>query len=474
MFSVTVRDHMMIAHSFRGDVFGPAQRLHGATFVVDATFRRAELDADGIVVDIGAATQQLGAVIGELTYRNLDDEPAFAGMNTTTEVLAKVIADRLAERPGGAAGSPGSPSRCTSRTSPGPATSGPCERGETGAAVSELHVVLPNDIDDPATPSGGNAYDRRVCRGLAASGWSVREHAVRGGWPAPLPAERAGLARLLATLPDGARRPARRPGRLGGPGRAACRRRAGCAWSSSCTCRWAARPRARPWPAPARSSPPAPGRAAGCSPSTGCRPTGCTSPRPEWIRPPLAPGSDAGSDLLCVAAVTPHKGHDLLAEALATIADLPCSCVCVGALSRDPGFVGRLRRLARDHGLADRVRFAGPLTGAELDAAYAAADLLVLASRGETYGMVVTEALARGIPVLATAVDRAPRGPGPRAGRQPAGHAGGARRPGRAGRRAPALARRRRPAAPAAPLRRRPPHDAGRLGGHRRARLAAC
>ena len=204
MFSVTVRDHMMIAHSFRGDVFGPAQRLHGATFVVDATFRRAELDADGIVVDIGAATQQLGAVIGELTYRNLDDEPAFAGVNTTTEVLAKVIADRLAERAGGAAGSPGSPSRCTSRTSPGPATSGPCERGETGAAVSELHVVLPNDIDDPATPSGGNAYDRRVCRGLAASGWSVREHAVRGGWPAPVPAERAVLARLLATLPDGA------------------------------------------------------------------------------------------------------------------------------------------------------------------------------------------------------------------------------------------------------------------------------
>jgi 6-pyruvoyl-tetrahydropterin synthase len=98
VFSVTVRDHMMIAHSFRGDVFGPAQRLHGATFVVDATFRRAELDADGIVVDIGAAAQQLNAVLGELTYRNLDDEPAFAGMNTSTEALARVIADRLAER----------------------------------------------------------------------------------------------------------------------------------------------------------------------------------------------------------------------------------------------------------------------------------------------------------------------------------------------------------------------------------------
>jgi 6-pyruvoyl-tetrahydropterin synthase len=101
VFSVTVRDHIMIAHSFRGDVFGPAQKLHGATFVVDATFRRAELDADGIVVDIGLASDALRAVLGELNYRNLDDEPAFAGVNTTTEVLARVIADRLAERVGG-------------------------------------------------------------------------------------------------------------------------------------------------------------------------------------------------------------------------------------------------------------------------------------------------------------------------------------------------------------------------------------
>ena len=98
MFSVTVRDHIMIAHSFRGDVFGPAQRLHGATFVVDATFRRADLDADGIVVDIGRAAQELHAVLAALTYRNLDDEPEFAGTNTTTEVLARVIADRLADR----------------------------------------------------------------------------------------------------------------------------------------------------------------------------------------------------------------------------------------------------------------------------------------------------------------------------------------------------------------------------------------
>ena len=98
MFSVTVRDHMMIAHSLRGEAFGPAQRLHGATFVVDATFRRAGLDADGVVVDIGRAAEALRAIVGELTYRNLDDEPDFAGVNTTTEALAKVVADRLADR----------------------------------------------------------------------------------------------------------------------------------------------------------------------------------------------------------------------------------------------------------------------------------------------------------------------------------------------------------------------------------------
>jgi 6-pyruvoyl-tetrahydropterin synthase len=98
VFSVTIRDHMMIAHSLQGEVFGPAQRLHGATYVVDATFRRATLDADGVVVDIGRAGELLREVLAELGYRNLDDEAELAGMNTTTEALARVISDRLAER----------------------------------------------------------------------------------------------------------------------------------------------------------------------------------------------------------------------------------------------------------------------------------------------------------------------------------------------------------------------------------------
>lgn len=107
MFSVTVRDHVMVAHSFTGEVFGPAQRLHGATFVVDATFRRAELDADNIVVDIGRASQELRDICAALGYRNLDEEPEFAGVNTSTEFLAKVIADRLAARIGAGVFGPG-------------------------------------------------------------------------------------------------------------------------------------------------------------------------------------------------------------------------------------------------------------------------------------------------------------------------------------------------------------------------------
>ena len=98
MFSVTVRDHVLIAHSLRGETFGPAQRLHGATYVVDATFRGAELNADGVVIDIARAAEELRAVLAELDYRNLDEEPSLAGLNTTTEALARLVAERLAER----------------------------------------------------------------------------------------------------------------------------------------------------------------------------------------------------------------------------------------------------------------------------------------------------------------------------------------------------------------------------------------
>jgi glycosyltransferase involved in cell wall biosynthesis len=118
----------------------------------------------------------------------------------------------------------------------------------------------------------------------------------------------------------------------------------------------------------------------------------------------LARGTAAGDALLCVAAVTPDKGHDVLLDALATATDLSWRCACVGSLDRDPAFADGVRRRARDRGLGDRVQFPGPRTGPALDRAYAAADLLVLASHAETYGMVVTEALARGLPVIAAEV----------------------------------------------------------------------
>jgi 6-pyruvoyltetrahydropterin/6-carboxytetrahydropterin synthase len=96
MYSVTVRDHFMIAHSFKGEIFGPAQNLHGATYVVDVEFKRVELDHDGLVVDIGAALQALRVVLAELNYRNLDEDPAFEGRNTTTEFLARLVFERIA------------------------------------------------------------------------------------------------------------------------------------------------------------------------------------------------------------------------------------------------------------------------------------------------------------------------------------------------------------------------------------------
>ena len=159
---------------------------------------------------------------------------------------------------------------------------------------------------------------------------------------------------------------------------------------------------------PPPSSRPARGPGAGCWSCTRCPADRVHVAEPAVDAADLATGTAAGGALLCVAAVTPDKGHDVLLAALATVADLPWRCVCVGTLDRDPGFVDRLGRQAREGGIGDRVRFAGPRTGADLDAAYAAADVLVLASRAETYGMVVTEALARGLPVVATAVGGLP------------------------------------------------------------------
>jgi glycosyltransferase involved in cell wall biosynthesis len=292
--------------------------------------------------------------------------------------------------------------------------------------VSTVHVVLPGDIDDPASPSGGNAYDRRVCAGLAELGWSVREHAVPGGWPHPTADQRAALAGVLAGLEDGA--VALVDGLVGSavpevltahaprlrlvvlahmafgdatpelrePERAALHAAAAVVTTSE----WSRQHLVDAYGLPAgrvRAAPP------GVDPA------------------PVTAAAPGRGRLLCVAAVAPHKGHDVLVEALGAVRDLRWGCVCVGSLHRDPGFLAGLRRRVDALGLAGRVHLAGPRTGAGLAAAYAAADLLVLPSRGESYGMVVAEALARGVPVLASAVGGLP---------EALGHAADGSRPG--------------------------------------------
>ena len=298
MFSVTVRDHMMIAHSFRGEVFGPAQRLHGATYVVDATFRRAALDADNIVVDIGRAAEELHAVLAELSYRNLDDEAALRGH----EHLHR------GARPGGR----GSARRPGARRRPGRRRAGARRArrhaarvarrlGELrAAAVTAVHVVVPDGIDDPARPSGGNVYDRHVCRGLSALGWSVHEHAVPGGWPRPDAASFAALAGVVERIPDDAvvlldgliastapevlvpqARRLRLVVLVHMPlGHRPADDEAG---DARCGSARSSRP-------PLPSSRPARGPGAGCSSCTRCPPTGCTSPSPASTPPTSRPG----------------------------------------------------------------------------------------------------------------------------------------------------------------------------------------
>jgi len=276
--------------------------------------------------------------------------------------------------------------------------------------VNAVHVVVPDGIDDPRNPSGGNTYDRRICSGLAEIGWSVHERAVTGGWPFPDDVARRALIAVLDGIPDGevvlvdgliaSTVPevlVPRADRVGlvvlvhmplghGPSsddevgkgeRSVLEAAAATVVTSSWTRGWLLDRYA-------------------------LTPDSVHVAEPGVEHAAWAPGTATGGELLCVAAVTPTKGHDVLVAALATLTDLRWTCVCVGSLDRDPGFVGRLREQGIDSGLGDRVRFVGARTGAGLDAAYAAADLLVLASSAETYGMVVTEALARGLPVVTT------------------------------------------------------------------------
>ena len=285
-----------------------------------------------------------------------------------------------------------------------------------------VHLVVPDGIDDRARPSGGNVYDRRVCTELTTAGWTVHEHRAPGAWPDPGPRDEACVASLLdqvpagslllvdglvasavpdlltryadrlrlvvlVHLPLGVASPARRPAeaRMLASVRAVV---VTSAWTGA----WLVAHEGVPADRVVVAVP-------GTEPAA------------------LAPGTQSGGELLCVGAVTPTKGQDVLVAALAEVRDLAWQCTCVGSLEVESSFAEQLRAQVRDAQMEDRLRFTGPQSGDDLDAAYAAADLLVVPSRIETYGMVVAEALARGVPVVATTAGgvREPLGDGARA-----------------------------------------------------------
>jgi glycosyltransferase involved in cell wall biosynthesis len=276
--------------------------------------------------------------------------------------------------------------------------------------VRTLHVVVPAEVDDPARPSGGNEYDRRLCRELRSLGWSIREHAVPGFWARrPDAGAFAALQQSLQQIPadalvmlDGLIAssapevvvPQTRRlrlvvlvhmpfGHLPSENGVRLRERdvLSAAGEVVATSGWARRRLIELYDLPAHRVHVA---------------------EPGVDAAQIAGGTAAGGALLCVAGVTFEKGHDVLLDALGSIPDRAWHCVCVGSLDRDPAFVETVRRRSLEARLGDRVSFTGPRTRAELERHYAAADLLVLASRVETYGMVVTEALAHGLPVIAT------------------------------------------------------------------------
>ncbi|MGW2763469.1 glycosyltransferase family 4 protein [Streptomyces sp. NPDC001275] len=296
-------------------------------------------------------------------------------------------------------------------------------------SLRTVHFVLPGGIDDPATPSGGNAYDRRVSLDLPGFGWQVRAHPVDGSWPRPDARTRDELACVLRELPDGAVVlldglvacgvpetvvPEAERLRLAVLVHLPLGDETGLDPAVAAELDARERQVLRAVSAVVATSDWAVRRLVS---HHGLAPDRVHAATPGADIAPLAPGTDGVSRLLCVASVTPRKGQHRLVEALAAVTDLPWSCTCVGALTQDPAYVDRLRGLIAEYGLQDRFHLVGPRAGAELDASYAAADLMVLASYAETYGMAVTEALARGVPVLATdvggvgeAVGRAPDG----------------------------------------------------------------
>ena len=274
-----------------------------------------------------------------------------------------------------------------------------------------VHLVVPEGIHEIA--SGGNVYDAHVSRGLGVLGWQVLEVPVPGCWPAPGAEAAAGLRGALAAVPDAGL--VLVDGLLASAVPAAVAAEARrlrlvvLVHLAAGALDAAARPAEGTALAAARAVVAVSGwtrdRLLGLY---ALSPSRVHVVRPGVERAEVAAGTPAGGQLLCVAAVTRGKGHDVLVDAVASLPGTSWRCVCVGPLDRDPSFAHAVREQVRRRGLSARWRFAGTLSGAALDAAYAAADVLVQPTRAETYGLVVTEALARGLPVIASGVGGLP------------------------------------------------------------------
>ena len=436
MFSVTVRDHMMIAHSFRGEVFGPAQRLHGATYVVDATFRRPSSTPTTSSSTSAGPPQQLHEVLGRADLPQPRRRAASPASNTSTEALARVVADRLADR--------------IARRRP--RRDGARHHRHRGHAARVAHrlgelragavtVRAPRASRPASTTRRGPAAATSTTGGSATScarpAGAVREHrgddlAVPADVPATVPARRwsDGLrwccvdGLIAAPLGPGARRPAA-AGRAGAHAHSAQpaeRARAGRGRASVIT--------TSAW-----------------TPATAARPTTALAPARVHVAEPgvdrrrSRPGTRGGGELLCVGAVAPHKGHDVLLAALATVRrPAVATACCVGSLTATRPSSPRLRRRTPTAGSRPG-RLAGPLTGADLARPTPRRTCSCCRRGPRPTGMVVTEALARGLPVIATRRRRRRRSA------RPAGRRGrparATRATGCAGRRAARLARRR-------------------------------
>jgi glycosyltransferase involved in cell wall biosynthesis len=282
-----------------------------------------------------------------------------------------------------------------------------------------VHFIVPAGIDDPARPSGGNVYDRRISSGLAAAGWAVQVKEVAGSWPWPDQQSLDALADAVGAVPDGAlvlfdglvaslapEVLCTEAGRLRlvvlvhmplgyGATNGGALDKEGAVLSEAAsvitTSAWARRALLELYPLPSDRVHIAEPGVDSCA---------------------LASGTETSGAFLSVAAVIPGKGHDVLLDALEPLVGLCWQCECVGSLERDPAFVQRLRRRVSNGGMDDRVRFSGTQATAQLANSYAAADVLVVPSRAETYGMVIAEALARGLPVVAAEVGGVPEAMG--------------------------------------------------------------